>query len=184
MRLDFGGIAKGYAADEAVRVLRTHGIHRALVDAGGDLSLGEPPPGEAGWRIEMRTGVAGEARKASLVLRNQAVATSGDAYQFFLKDGVRYSHIIEPASGVGVKNSPGVTAIAPDGATADALATALSILPVEDGLLLADSIRGASAAICLGNGSDIEFRVSSRFPRTEMLPGQSANASHARRRQD
>ena len=181
MRLDFGAIAKGYAADEALRILGAHGIRRALVDAGGDISLGDPPPGETGWRVAVRTGDAAPATNASLMLRNQAVATSGDAYQFFQKGGVRYSHIIEPAGGAAVKNSPSVTAIAPDGATADALATALSILGVEDGLRLADSIRGASAAIRLANGSDIELFVSSRFPKAKAPPKQSARTSPAQR---
>lgn len=179
MRLDFGAIAKGYAADEALRILRAHGIRRALVDAGGDISLGDPPPGETAWRVGVRTGDAAPAANASLVLRNQAVATSGDAYQFFEGGGARYSHIIEPSGGVAVKDSPTVTAIAPDGATADALATALSILSVEEGIRLADSIRGASAAIRRGNGSDIEFFVSSRFPRAKAPAKQSARTSPA-----
>ncbi len=118
MQVDLGGIAKGYAADEALRVLASAGIKRALVAASGDLAIGDPPPGAAGWRIA----ACGEVR----VLRNTAVSTSGDSEQFVEIGGVRYSHIIDPRTGLGVTARRNVTVEGPRGMVADAWATALS----------------------------------------------------------
>src|SRR5438132_339133 len=83
MQLDLGGIAKGYAADEAVRVLREHGLMRVLVAAGGDIVVGDPPPGEKGWKVAIAE-VSDPAKKPTrtLLLANSAVSTSGDAEQY------------------------------------------------------------------------------------------------------
>ncbi len=144
MRLDFGGIGKGWAADKALQVLNEHGITRALIDVGGDLRLGEPPPGKPGWRVEIQD----EAKsRSTILLSNCAVATSGDYYQFVEVGGERYSHIVDPRTGIGVRHAGTVTVIAPDGATADALATALSVLPAESGLRLVERMAGVEARI-------------------------------------
>jgi len=167
MRLDFGGIAKGYAADEALRVLKSRGIRMALVDAGGDISIGSAPPGQAGWRIEVRNGLEARGEKVSMVLHDLGVATSGDSFQFLESGGARYSHIIDPASAVALKNSPGVTVVARDAITADALATALSVTPVEQGMSVVESVDGASAAIVSRSEKGAEWRVSRGFPPIE-----------------
>lgn len=126
MRLDLGGIAKGYAVDEALRVLRAHGIRSALVSGGGDLVVSAAPPGADGWRIQLEGG--GEGGAAEFVrLRHAALATSGDLFQFVEVDGGRYSHIVDPRTGLGLTNRSLVTVIARDGQTADSLATALSV---------------------------------------------------------
>jgi FAD:protein FMN transferase len=164
MRLDFGGIAKGYAADEALRVLKSHGIRIALVDGGGDISIGSAPPGQAGWRIEVKNGLEAPGERASLVLHDRGVATSGDLFQFLESGGVRYSHIVDPASAVALKNSPGVTVVARDGMTADALATALSVTPADQGMSLVESVDGASAAIVTRGERGAEWQVSRGFP--------------------
>jgi thiamine biosynthesis lipoprotein len=119
MLLDLGGIAKGYAASEAVRVLRESGVPRALVAVSGDIAVGDPPPHREGWIIQ--------AGKSTCTLRNAAVSTSGDAEQFVEIDGVRYSHIVDPVTGLGLRNSEEVSVTAPNGAIADALATACSV---------------------------------------------------------
>ncbi len=121
MQLDLGGIAKGYTADAMLRVLRGAGFPAALVAGSGDLAIGDPPPGKAGWRIEL--GATGEVRE----LRNCGVSTSGDESQFVVIGGVRYSHIVDPRTGVGLKNQPVVTVIAPSATESDALATAASV---------------------------------------------------------
>ena len=121
MQLDLGGIAKGYAADSALQVLRGLGVTRALVALSGDLALGDPPPGQQGWRIGI--GAASNVR----VLRNVCVSTSGDSEQFVEIGGVRYSHILDPATGIGLRHRSMVTVIAPDGLTADSLDTAISV---------------------------------------------------------
>jgi len=127
MQLDLGGIGKGFGADEALRTLRAHGITSALVDLGGDIALGDPPPNKAGWSIAIDPvpdGAAAEIR----TLSNVGVATSSDQVQFIELGGVRYSHIVDPRTGLGVTNRFSVVVIAPDAATADALASAFSVL--------------------------------------------------------
>lgn len=139
MLLDLGGIAKGYAADEGLRILREHGITRALVMAGGDIAIGDPPPGADAWEIKLRTfskpAAAGEEEPMEAVrLKNCGVSTSGDLYQFTEIDGVRYSHIISPRTGRGLTERIACTAIAPDCATSDALDTAMCVLGEQRGM--------------------------------------------------
>jgi thiamine biosynthesis lipoprotein len=122
MLLDFGGIAKGFAADEALRVLRDRGITRALVVFGGDVVAGDAPPGEAGWTISVAS--VGSA----VLVANAAIATSGDAEQFVEVDGVRYSHIIDPRTGNALTGTGQVSIRARRGIEADALSTAVSVL--------------------------------------------------------
>ncbi len=146
-QLDLGGIAKGYATDAALQVLREHGCPRALVDGGGDISLGDPPPGRGGWRIGVAPLDAAAEPSQFLTLANCAVATSGDAFQHVTLNGVRYSHIVNPQTGLGLSNISSVTIIAPSGATADALASAVSLLGPERGLALVEKQQGVSAFI-------------------------------------
>jgi FAD:protein FMN transferase len=135
MRLDLGGIAKGYAADAALAALRQHGIRRALVAASGDIAVGDPPPGQPGWRVGVASVDAqGKDLTTTLLLANRAVSTSGDAEQFVEIGGVRYSHIVDPGTGLGLTNRIGVTIVARDATTTDCLATAVSVLGVEQGL--------------------------------------------------
>jgi len=137
MLLDLGGIGKGYAADEAMCVLREHGHPYALVDVGGDVVLGEAPPGGSGWSVSVMTHQSDQS-DYTLTLSDCAVATSGDLERFVEIDGVRYSHLIDPRTGLGLANQVAVTVIAPDGTTADALASALSVLGAERGLEILD----------------------------------------------
>ena len=148
MLLDLGGIAKGYAADEAVALLKQHGIRSALVAAGGDIVVGRPPPGREGWRI----GIAplespDQPPSRYLMLHDAAVSTSGDAEQFVELSGRRYSHVVDPKTGLGVVGRSSVTVIAQNGATSDSLATAVSVLGPKRGLELIRSTRGTAALI-------------------------------------
>jgi FAD:protein FMN transferase len=140
LRLDLGGIAKGYAAQQALCTLKQHGLPRSMVALAGDIALGDPPPESGstpGWRIVLPTLAANPPRV--LVLANTCVSTSGDSQQFVDIAGVRYSHIIDPRTGLGATDSTIVTVIGPDGARTDALATALSIRrPTEHALFLRD----------------------------------------------
>jgi thiamine biosynthesis lipoprotein len=124
MQLDLGGIGKGFAADEALGVLKSHGFSRCMVAVGGDIAVGNAPPGRAAWEIATTTGPGG-----TIPLRNAGVSTSGDTEQHVEIDGVRYSHIVDPRSGIGLTDQVQVTVIAPDAATADALATAVCVTP-------------------------------------------------------
>ncbi|MGC8667091.1 MAG: FAD:protein FMN transferase [Chthonomonadales bacterium] len=136
MKLDLGGIAKGYADDAALVELKRCGIRSALVEAGGDIALGDPPPGEAGWRIA----IPNAARKGSppeLVLHNCGISTSGDTEQYLEIGGKRYSHIVDPHTGMGLTDRIEVTVIAPNATTSDGLSTAISVIGEERGRSLA-----------------------------------------------
>ena len=124
-RLDLGGIAQGYAADECLRLLRAAGIRQALVDAGGDIALGDAPPEAAGWRIEI-PGARAESPEI-LHLANCGITTSGATFRYLELDGIRYSHIVDPKTGLGLTHRVLVTVQAPDATTADAWATAISV---------------------------------------------------------
>jgi FAD:protein FMN transferase len=127
MRLDLGGIAKGYIVQAALDSLRARGIASALVEAGGDIVVGNAPPGAAGWEIAVAAGDDQFVERASR-LTNAALSTSGAAYQFVEIDGTRYSHVIDPRSGLGVTHQEIAHVIADDAATADALATAAGVM--------------------------------------------------------
>lgn len=154
MRIDFGGIAKGFAADEALKVLKRYGLNRSLVDASGDIVAGDPPPNTDAWAVEIealrhrqpeKTLTRGKTEDRqnsiaapSLRICNQAVATSGDAYQSVVIAGRRYSHIVDPKTGLGLNQRSSVTIVAPTGMMADALASAVSVLGSSAGIELLD----------------------------------------------
>jgi thiamine biosynthesis lipoprotein len=127
MRLDLGGIAKGYILQDALRVLRGHGIASALLEAGGDIVAGDAPPERDGWTIDAGGADADFAARAAR-LRNAALATSGPTAQYVDVDGARYSHVIDPRTGYGVTRDVVVRVIASDAAMADALATAVGVM--------------------------------------------------------
>jgi thiamine biosynthesis lipoprotein len=122
MLLDFGGIAKGFAGDQMLTLLKDSGLNRCLIDAGGDLIIGQAPKGKPGWRVK----IGGEKHPElpSLSLSNCAVATSGDTEQFAIIGGKAYSHIINPHTGIGLNTRAQVTVIAKNGMIADSLASA------------------------------------------------------------
>lgn len=156
VKIDFGGIAKGDACDQAILVLKKNGIRSAMVEAGGDIKVSEPPPRTKGWAIGIANAPPAEAKDASaapsaeaiarnlastggaveaslppLLLANRAISTSGDAEQFVEIGGVRYSHIVDPKTGLGLTSRLQATAIARDGLLSDPLATALCVLGEE-----------------------------------------------------
>jgi len=122
MLLDFGGIAKGFAGDQMLTFLNDFGLNRCLIDAGGDIIIGQAPKGKSGWRVK----IGGEKHPElpSLILSNCAVATSGDTEQFVMIGDKTYSHIINPHTGTGLNTRAQVTVIANDGMIADSLASA------------------------------------------------------------
>jgi thiamine biosynthesis lipoprotein len=125
MGLDPGGIGKGFAAHAAMRTLASIGHPDSMVDLGGDLALGDPPPGGAGWRIAIRDGLALER---TFILANTCVATSGDTEQSVEIEGVRYAHILDPRTGWALTTRRAATVIHPDGGISDALASAACVL--------------------------------------------------------
>lgn len=149
-RLDLGGIGMGYAVDRALDVITGHGIAAAMIDASGDVAVSGPPPGSQGWRIAVRplgitaSGTTGP-EALGLVLHHAAVTTSGDAFQAVEIEGVRYSHIVDPRTGMGVVGPAAVTVVASDCTTADAVATAASVLGPQAGPDLVSRFPGCSA---------------------------------------
>jgi thiamine biosynthesis lipoprotein len=148
MQLDLGGIAKGFAADEAAVTLRACGITTALIAAGGDIVAMAAPPGADGWRVAIAAIEGTDKPPAGyLSLRDAAVSTSGDAEQFLVVDGVRYSHIFDPRTGRALTGRSSVTVVAPNGTTTDGLATAVSVMGAVDGMRLVEATPGAAALI-------------------------------------
>jgi len=159
MRLDLGGIGMGYAVDRAVEVLQRHGITSAMVDASGDIAVTAAPPGTSGWKIAVAplqspgNGTTPGETGENLILVDAAVTTSGDAYQAVEIDGRRYSHIVDPRTGLGVLGPAAVTVIAADCTTADAMATAASVLgPERSAAVIADTPGCAASFVWHGAG--------------------------------
>ncbi len=130
MQLDLGAIAKGYAADEALKTLRARGVKRALIAVSGDIVAGGAPPGTRGWKVRL------EPAGGEILLQNAAVSTSGDTEQFRDIGGVRYSHIIDPDTGLGLTSAIAVTVVARRGLDADPIATAVSVMGERKGRAL------------------------------------------------
>ena len=162
MQLDLGGIAKGYAADEALKLLREKfGITSALVAAAGDIACGDPPPGKDAWTIDIAP-IAKSQKPRSLHLANAAVSTSGDLEQFVVIGGVRYSHVLDPHTGLGLTGRRSVTVIAPNGTTADSMTKAVSVLDPEKALKLVENTPGAAAYIVTLNPDEKPFVLQSK----------------------
>lgn len=126
MRFDLGGLAKGYAADRMLAILLEHGINRSSVVAGGDIAAAGPPPARESWRVGLKTFDKQKPDEA-IPLVHAAVSTSGDLYQFVEIDGVRYSHILDPATGLGLTDPIAVSVMAPNATLTDPLATAACV---------------------------------------------------------
>lgn len=133
MSLDLGGIAKGYITESAMRVIEGHGVQSAMINAGGDITASGTKPGGDLWALGIQNPREPDDVLARVLLKDAAVATSGDYQQFFEKNGRRESHIIDPRTGHGAAETISVTVIAPDNTLADTLATALSVLGPEHG---------------------------------------------------
>ena len=155
MALDLGGIAKGYALDRVRDVLKKYGINNALVNAGGDvLALGEKEPGRP-WRIGVQDPRVPTGIRAIVNLKDKLIVTSGDYERFFIKDGRRYHHILNPRTGFPAGELCSVTLIRDLGPSADGLSLAVFVLGPEKGLKLVESLPGVEGLFI-----DVEGRVS------------------------
>ena len=134
MKLDAGGIAKGYAQDEAMKVMRDKfRISSALIDAGGSPLVSGRPPGRDGWNVQLAK-TRDDDPEVILRVENACVDTSGDLNQFVEIDGVRYSHIIDKHTGLGMVDSTQATVVAASATLADWLATALCVMGPDAGI--------------------------------------------------
>lgn len=166
MKLDLGGIAKGYAIGEALKVLRSQGIEQALVEGGGDVGVSNPPPGKQGWRFELSSlDISNAHPPRFLLLKNVAISTSGDLYQRLEIDGKRYSHIVDPHTGIGLTNHSLVNVIAPDSITADSLTKVVSVLGPKEGLIFLKNTPGVEARIARDLDGRIEIEETAGFGR-------------------
>jgi len=166
MQLDLGGIAKGYAGDEAQKVLKVQGITRALVAGGGDIVVSGAPPGKDGWEIAIQALLEVEGKAGPrLILHDAAVSTSGDANQYVEIDGTRYSHIVDPKTGIGLVGRMSATVVAPNGTLSDSLTKVVAVLGPERGFKLIETVPGASARFVRLTERGEEAVTSPRFPK-------------------
>lgn len=163
LQLDLGGIAKGETAQRAYSRLCELGFPFSLLDAGGDIVAGDVPPQVPGWRISINLPESEELMNRQLLLRNKAVTTSGDLYQYLELNGVRYSHIIDPATGWALHNSRNVTVIADNGTDADWLTKACSILPINKAMKLIKQFPSSEVQIAVLENDKPHFYRSPGF---------------------
>ena len=154
MRLDLGGIAKGYAIDEAIEAAQRGGALGGMVDIGGDIRcFGSPPEGRKHWLIAVQdpnaiiAGTTGDGLLMKLKITDAAVATSGDYQQFVMIEGTRHSHIMNRKTGTSAEGLSSVTIIADNATDADALATSVSVMGAEKGLALIEKLPGTEAIL-------------------------------------
>lgn len=165
MSLDLGGIAKGYAIDKAIEILRASGIKGAMVDIGGDLRcFGTPANSARHWFI----GLQDPAHEGSILLKlnldDMAVATSGDYQRFVMIEDKKHSHIINPVTADSAGELSSVTVIAPTAMASDALATTVSVLGNKKGLELISTIQNTEA-ILITQDDQTPFEKSAGFGR-------------------
>jgi thiamine biosynthesis lipoprotein len=165
MRLDLGGIAKGYAADQALLVLKKYGLSRALVAAGGDIAVGDAPADAEAWTVGISPVEDPESKpKKYLLLTNAAVSTSGDAEQYVEIDGKRYSHIVDPKTGIGLVGRMTATVVAPNGLWSDPLTKVVAVLGPEKGFPIIEETKGVSGYFVRKTDRREEAFASKRFP--------------------
>lgn len=146
VRINLGGIAKGYAVEKAVDVLRDAGIQYASVSAGGDSRLLGDRRGEP-WVVGIQDPRNERGMAVKLPLEDEAVSTSGDYERYFEENGVRYHHIIKPSTGKSADSVQSVTIVGPDAMTTDALSTSVFVMGVDEGLALIEKMDGYDAVI-------------------------------------
>jgi len=146
VELDLGGIAKGYAVDRVVRLLRERGIPAALISAGGSTLYGlGAPPGHHAWRVEIQDPIDSGKVALAVSLKDRALSVAGSSEKYFEAGGVRYSHIMDPRTGRPVQGVLSVAVLAPTGTAGDALDDALFVLGVEGGRSYLRHLSGVEA---------------------------------------
>jgi len=145
--LDLGGIAKGYIVDEARRFLVENRIQRAIVNAGGDISVIGSRPDGTPWRVGVQNPDDPSQIRWVIPLQNNSVVTSGDYQRYFVQDGERWHHILDPRTGFPARRIRSVTIVTDKAARADALSTAVFVLGLEEGSTLVEKLPGVEAII-------------------------------------
>ena len=156
MRLDLGGIAKGYVADEVLKVLKAHGITSACVAAGGDITVSERPPGSEGWVVGISALDQNGQPPVKLLLENQAVSTAGDLEQYVEIEGKRYSHIVDLQTGLGIIGRRSCTVVSSRGIDSDGADTTAYLLGVKKGITMIDSVPGLACLFLEKEGDGVK----------------------------
>lgn len=159
-KIDLGGIAKGYAVDKAVGILKRQGINRAIVNAGGDLYLLGRPPRKEYWEIGIKHPREEKALLGIIKASDEAIATSGNYENFFVIEGKRYGHLFSPVKGTPSAEALSVTVLAKSALLADGLATAIFIMGPKAGLKLAESLDGIEAIVVREDKKPGTFAIS------------------------
>jgi thiamine biosynthesis lipoprotein len=162
--IDLGGAAKGYAVDRAVEVLKEWGIGAAVVDAGGDIGLLGQKPGGEPWKIGIRHPRDSGTTIEVIEVDSGAVATSGDYERYFIQDGVRYHHILDPRTGLPARHAVSVTILARTALEADILSTAVFVLGPEKGMILIEQLGQVEGVIYVEGHEGLRRLPSSGFP--------------------
>ncbi|WP_215395582.1 FAD:protein FMN transferase [Rheinheimera oceanensis] len=144
VKIDLGGIAKGYAVERSIALLAQHGISNALLTAGGDTRLLGDKRGKP-WLVAIKHPRQDDKYAAQLPLENSAISTSGDYERYFIEDGVRYHHILDPKTGQSATGLLSVTVTGADTTQTDALSTTLFVLGLQQGMALIEQIDGYDA---------------------------------------
>ena len=164
MEIDLGGIAKGYAVDQAAALMRKRGVASALVNLGGNIISIGSPPGRQAWRVAVRDPRSSEGTIGYLEIAGAGVASSGQYERYFEYRGKRYGHIIDPRSGRPVEGVLGTTIVAPDGQIADILSTAVFVLGPDKGPALISSQEGVEGMIILPRSDGgVVIKISKRL---------------------
>ena len=150
-RIDLGGIAKGHAVDNAIKLLQQHGIKQAMISAGGDTRIIGDKKGRP-WYVGIRHPRNKNESAVVLPLSQTAISTSGDYERYFIKDKVRHHHIINPSTGKSARKLRSVSIIGVDSTTTDALSTTVFILGLSKGMKLVASLKDIEAIIIDNNG--------------------------------
>jgi thiamine biosynthesis lipoprotein len=173
MQIDLGGIAKGYAADQALAVLKKAGLSRALVAAGGDIAVGDAPADADAWTVGISPVEDPEAKPSKyLLLTNAAVSTSGDAEQYVEIDGKRYSHVVDPKTGIGLVGRMTATVVAPNGLWSDPLTKVVAVLGPDKGFPIIEQTKGVSGYFVRKTDKGEEAFASKRFPEVRQRDGK------------
>lgn len=164
MQFDMGGIAKGYAAKRMAKIIEHYGISQYLVNAGGDIYAGSPPPGADYWQVAVPFYKSRDDINNQLVaIENNAITTSGELFQYVEINGERYSHIVNPETGLGLKEFKSATVIGNNPTIVDAYATALNVMTPKDGIALINAANDYEALIQAKSGKTIEHYKSEGF---------------------
>jgi len=176
IEINLGGIGKGYAVDRAIGKLRECGITRAMISCGSTMYALGAPPGERGWKIALQHPRQEEGQVDTVLLCNQALSTSGDYEKFFISDGKRFSHLIDPRTGYPRGGVASASVIGPTAMEADALSTAAFILGGDPGRTFLERFPDVAGLIIEERGEELSFHPTQGWERF------SAGRSFSRRR--